>query len=341
MLIMTAGPALARTRADKLIAELPSAPIDRKIDIAQDLGRSRDPKAVPALLAILDVRNGDPKLSLAVVKSLGQLADPAAEPALTGAWDYLNGVRLQLGDDLPPNLAVLRESVAESLGEVGGDRAREILLEALSDGDSGLIEKAVRALGRLREKRAVEPLQELLSRRGPIGQAAYEALADIGDSRAVPRLEAALRSGDALLGAQAAYALSRCRSDSSDKLALSALMLNENNDGAARVLAAYYLVKLGRDNGLEFLAKTLRSGSSADQALAAQALGKSASPRAALALIDGLKGADEQRKLSIIPNLEMLGGSKAAWALKKLEEDKLMSVRQAALMASARMRQEP
>lgn len=335
----TALSASAKSVVDKLAQEIPSANVDRRVEIARELGRSRDHKAVPLELSLFDIRSGDPKLSLAVVKALGELADPSAEEPLTGAWDYLNGVRLGLGDDLPANQVVLREAVAQSLGEIGGDRSREILLQSLSDVDSVVVEKAARGLGRLREKRAIEPLLELISRRGAVGQAAFESLADIGDPRAVARLEATLKTGDSMLQAQAAYALSRCRNDASDKMALSGLMLGEGNEMAARILAAYYLIRIGREEGLEFLGQTLRTGTASDQALAAQALGKSGSPRAAAALIDGLKGADEPRKLAIIANLEILGGPKAAATLKKLEGDKFLSVRQAALMGLARLRQ--
>ncbi len=338
VLLACAGSAFAKSAVDKLAQQLPAAPFARKVEIIERLGRSKDRHAVPVLLSLFDVKNAAPELSLALARSLGELGDPRAEDALTGAWDYLNGVRLGLGDDgMPPRLVALRETVAGALGGVGGERGAEILLEALSDDDPVVVENAARGLGRLRDKRAVDPLLDLLSRRGPVGQSAYEALADIGDSRAVPRLEAALKTGDPVLEAEAAYALSRIRNQASDKLSLNALMLNEGLDPEARALAAYYLMKLGRKVAFDFLGRWLSGGSPAEQALAERTLGQSGSARAVAVLVKALGKADTPLKLSIIPQLQRLGGAKAASALKKLEQDNLMAVRQAARQALAGM----
>jgi len=66
---------------------------------------------------------------------------------------------------------------AKSLGRIGDKRAVEPLIEALKDEDSTIVSEAARALGKIGDKRAVEALTEALKHKDSHVQvAAVEAL---------------------------------------------------------------------------------------------------------------------------------------------------------------------
>ncbi len=334
VLLLLASPASASPSVKTLQRQLADAKsVEQMIEAINALGKTHKKEAFPPLGQLFDARRNSPRISQALVRAFIRLKDPRAEQPLTGAWDYLNSVKLQLGDDVPAHLVALRESVAEALGECGGTAAGDVLLEALSDQDAVVVQNAVRGLGRLKDKRAVDPLIDLLSRGGSVGQAAFEALADIGDPRAEAPLERALRNEDMSTQAQAAYALARV-SRAKRGVALENLeriKSNERVEAAARQLAAYYLLKLDERSGLEYLTAELEKGTTARRALAADLLGKSGSPRAAAPLVDGLRAMDPSVRELCVRALGALGGGRAVSALKEREkQDANVSVRAAA-----------
>lgn len=334
ILLLAAAPTWASPSVKKLEKELADAKsVEQMIEAITALGKTHKPEAYPPLGRAFDARRNSPRISQALVRAFIRLKDKRAEEPLTGAWDYLNSVRLQMGDDVPAHLVALRENVVEALGECGGKAAGDILLEALSDKDPRVVENAARGLGKLKDKRAVEPLIELLSRGGGVGQAAFEALADIGDARAEAPLERALRNEDMSTQAEAAYALARV---SKTKRGvglenLERIKANERVETAARQLAAYYLLKLDQKSGLDYLAGELGKGTTARKALAAELLGKSGSERAAAPLVDGLRANDPSSRELCVRGLGALGGSRAVAALRQRKrEDANVSVRAAA-----------
>lgn len=338
---LLALPAAAKPNVKKLTKELAEAKsVEQMISVVQALGRTRKPEAVQPLARLLDVRRNSPRLSLAVVRALGALKSPDGEAPLTGAWDYLNSVRLQMGEEMPANLLVLRQAVTEALGEVGTERAGEILLEALNDKDPVVVEKAARSLGRMRNKAATEPLIELLSRGGAVGQAAFEGLADLQDSRARAPLERALRHEDFFIQAQAAYALARLQKKSPAVDDLERIVASERTEAGAKSLAAYYLVRLDRQMGLDHLQKELLKGPTTRRSLAADMLGKSGNPRASQPLLEGLRSPDASLREVSIRGLGRLGGHRVVHALERMKDDPNVSVRSAAKNALADLGEE-
>jgi len=86
----------------------------------------------------------------------------------------------------------VRWKAAEALGRIGDKRAVEPLIHALKDEDWYVRWKAAEALGRIGDKRAVEPLiQALKDEDSDVRREAAEALGKIGDKRAV---EAVIKS---------------------------------------------------------------------------------------------------------------------------------------------------
>ena len=85
--------------------------------------------------------------------------------------------------------SIVHQSAAKALGKIGDRRAVEPLIKALEDENEFVRFDAAKALGDIGDKRAVEPLIEMLKdkHRG-VGSQASEALGNIGDKRAVEPL---------------------------------------------------------------------------------------------------------------------------------------------------------
>lgn len=91
----------------------------------------------------------------------------------------------------PPDEDVLREGAIYILGRIGGASVVDTLIAALADEVGHSRFYAVKALGKIGDRRAVVPLMRLLDsgRWDANDDLLIDALADLGDSRAVPSLE--------------------------------------------------------------------------------------------------------------------------------------------------------
>src|SRR5438105_11504109 len=200
-----------------------------RVQAVQGLGRIREREAVPELSRIVDDETSPPVLVKKAVVALGEIGDPAAIPALEHALVLeRQGVSLlpeasyalfQLGpaavpplirvakDEDPAYLKWARENnrapagtyakAALVLGDLGDQRAVQVLLERLRykdpdplPGTARLLTNLVRqfaanALGRLRSKDAAAPILALVQTRDPqdvdLVSFASEALVWIGD----------------------------------------------------------------------------------------------------------------------------------------------------------------
>ena len=335
LLVLAAAPAQAKTSVGRLLKLLPQAQGDGQLRLIRALGRSGKPKdAVPPLLALLDVRQDGPRRSAVIVEALGRLGGRQAAEPLLGAWDYLVGLRQQM--DLTAQVQVLRLTVIEALGRVGGEGAGRALLEALSDTDPEVVQGAGRALGTMRERKAVDALAELAGRGGDVGQAACEALGAIGDAKGRPALERALGAENRLQAVPAAYGLARLGRQEGVK-ALEGMLDPSLSGAAAARLAAYYLARLDRGSGLDFLANLLESEDPGLKIPAAETLGKTGSERAVPPLTQALSTAEPALRLVIAHSLGQLGGKRAVLALKELQGDSHLAVRNAAAAALAEL----
>jgi HEAT repeat protein len=336
ILLFAAAPARAKPSAGRLLKLLPEAQGDGQLRIIRALGRSVRPKeAVPALLALLDVRKDSPRRSAIIVEALGRLGDERAAGPLLAAWDYLVSLRQQM--DLTAQVQVLRLAVLEALGGVGGAAAGRALIEALSDPDPAVAEAAARALGAMRERGAVDSLSQLAGKPGGVGQAACEALGAIGDAKGRPALERALAAPTLAQAAPAAYGLAGLSRKEGVKALQSMLDGALTGEPGAR-LAAYYLTRLDKNSGLQFLVQLMESEMSGGlPVLAAEALGKSGNQRAVLPLIEAVPEAAPELRLAIAGALGRLGGARAVTALRKLRDDDALAVRHAAVAALAEL----
>jgi HEAT repeat protein len=326
-------PAAAKTREKNLLKEFDLGKSEDRIRLAPALGHMKDKKAVEALLNALDVKRANPRETAAIVDALGAAGDPRAATELASGVDYLRSMTLQLGE-LPAHLQVLRVKLLEALSRVGGEQAVSILEESINDKDPRVVEEAVRGLGRLQDKNVVGALQQLAGQGGDMTQAVFEALAAIGDKRAVSTLEQGLAGTDKFTEVEAAYALAAL--GRKDMVAhLEGALKNDPGTEKVGILAAYYLAKMDKTSGLSHLETVMKKPDSGYGALAADALGKSGNPRAVLPLVEAMKSEDSSVRLSVARGLGFLGGNRAVATLKAMREDPNPGVRNAALMSLA------
>jgi HEAT repeat protein len=190
---------------------------------AQSLGQMRDARAVEPFIAALE--GGTEDVRKAAAKALGQIGDVSAvEPLLAALREDSWGVRAAaagalaligdvravgpLGDTLRDADLGVREAAADALIRIGAP-ALELFVSALQDHNWDVRRTAARALGQIRDARAVGPLSAAL--RDPqdswLRRAAAVALGQIGDASSVESLVAALHDPDALVRDAAAEAL--------------------------------------------------------------------------------------------------------------------------------------
>lgn len=329
-LLLVAPAAHARVSTRKLLAAFESAKPEDRIRLAPALGRSKDKRSTELLIERFDPRKGNPKETDAIVQGLGLSGDARAVEPLQQAWDYMRTTSMQLEGELPAHLQVLRWRILEALGRIGGEQAVATLSTALNESDPRVVEEAARGLGKLKVKDAVPALQTLAAKGGNLGQTAIEALGEIGDKRAVSALEQTLKSTDRYVEVQSLYGLAKLGQRQRIK-DLEKLLEGDPGERGVAIMAAFYLVKLDRNSGLQYLDALVKKNDEHVGVLAAEALGKTNNERAVLPLAESLESKDQVLRAMSVRGLSRLGGARAIGALKKLRDDPHPPVRAAAL----------
>jgi HEAT repeat protein len=107
---------------DKYIAALQHPQAETRLRAAWMLGRMREGRAVPAVLAVVAARgDDDPYLLSAAVKSLGQIGDEQAVPALIG-------LLAERGASF-----MVRNAAMHALADIGGEDAWAALDKAADE----------------------------------------------------------------------------------------------------------------------------------------------------------------------------------------------------------------
>ncbi len=335
---LLALPVRAEPSVKRLLADLETTTGDAQLRVIRALGRSGQAKAADALLPLFDVRKDGPGRSAAIAEALGRLRSKKAREPLARAWAYLEGLP---GAGKLPQLLGLRAALLEALGEVGA--GAEPLLKALDDKDPVVARAAARGLARLGDPRTVPALLKRAqeSRSPDLTQSVYEALGAIGDKSALPALEKAAGTEDSELRAPAAYAIALIRGRPGVELLEGVLDLSLTDDKGG-LLAAYYLVKLGRPSGMDHLISILENEGSTLQPWAAEALGKAGNPKAVRFIAEAAPSEDPNVRLLVIRSLALLGGPEAASVLKAAgKSDPDAAVRAAAGQALAELGEAP
>lgn len=163
---------------------------------AQALGRSRDSRAIPALVKALK----DDTVWKYAAEALGKIGDAQAVDALTEAlrrsdWEE------EVAPYEPKDAATLREAAAIALGKIGDEKALGPLISALGDRRPKVREAGAWALGLIGDEGAVAALGKALEEdyHSRVRWKAAQALWQIGGQEALRFLESAVEDEDCLV----------------------------------------------------------------------------------------------------------------------------------------------
>ena len=208
--IIESGLARDRTALESLAEVMRAGNEELRYWAADALGKIGDPRAIPALVGALGDEYSAVRMSACV--ALGDLkARDAVAPLIrvvTGKVPSGKGYRLFI----PEEVGEVRWMAARALGKIGDATAVDPLIEVLgsADGDLGLY--VAQALGDLRDSRAVPALMEKARRRNePELRGIVEALGRVGDPRARSILLELLETGKEDVRHAAAIALERMK----------------------------------------------------------------------------------------------------------------------------------
>lgn len=255
---------------------------------------------------ILTVYLGDEVVAGHVAETLASIGEPAVEPLVAALRDQDSDVRSR---------------TAEVLVQIG-EPAVESLIRALRDDDRWVRRGVAEALGRIEDRRAVEPLIEVLGDELAAWEAA-EALGQIGDGRAIEPLIAAMR--DELVGWAAAEALVQIGAPAVEPL-IGAL-----GDELARRAAAEALVKIG-ESAVEPLIRALQDRDRTVRQAAAKALREIGEP-AVEPLIKALQDRNRHVRWQVAKALGEIRDARALEPLIEALRDEDSEVRREAACA--------
>ena len=146
---------------------------------------------------------------------------------------------------------LLRQRAILALGEIRDGRAIDPLLRALDDDEDHVRESAVSALGHIQDPKAVEPLIDLLTKE-PFD--VMGALGELGDQRAAPHLIPLLKHQEKYMRQHVAFALGEI----ADRRALKPLLALLDDESVGVRTAAVNAIGEFRDLAtVEPLAKLL------------------------------------------------------------------------------------
>ncbi|CAG0947812.1 partial putative phycocyanin operon protein Z, partial [Anaerolineae bacterium] len=240
---------------DPIVAALSSQDKQIRLQAAKTLGKIADPRTIPSLISVLN--DDDSRIRKTAADSLVQIGKPAIQALLVALKDQNPRTRSraayalgQIGD--ARTIGDLINAMAESGSSVGrsaelalikiGKPAVELLINALSSSSSEICGHAIRALGKIGDGRAVEPLIQVFKGRNWINiWTTVQSLGELKDPKAVkPLINVILQYNDEYLKGAALYALRQIGNPSFEFL----LSVLKNPDGRQRWLAAMVLGEL-------------------------------------------------------------------------------------------------
>lgn len=212
---------------------------------AEALGSSKSSRAVEPLIAALN--DPDPSVQGSAATALGQIKDPRAIESLMAAFRDKDR----------------RESALSGLVTMGSP-AVDSLVAAMNDSDHDVRWESVKALGDIKDARAVEPLIAALQIKDIQWNAAH-SLGQIDDPRAVEPLIAALNDKNPEFRAQAAQSLGEIKDSRAVAPLIAVLNAPPVNDPAliesdrtVRVAAANALGMIASPEAVNFLLAAFR-----------------------------------------------------------------------------------
>ena len=192
---------------------------------------TRAAAAIPTLVSLLN--QGDASVQHEAVQALGRIGGNAAVPALT--------------EQLESDNSMTRSYAVEALARIGSSSSISAIRKRLFDNDLWVLTRVIYVLDWPKEQDALETLIEL-SKHGDdtVRKYALEALARLGDSRAIDRLTAALNDDYSQVREAAARSLGTIGASGAVPDLLRALK-REGRDSWVRDSIKDTLLKLGSD----------------------------------------------------------------------------------------------
>ena len=271
------------------------------------------------------MRDDNPRVRLEATYALGVLARPPVDAAVADI----------LGAALRDPEVKIRIAAARVAGGLRAIAAGEALIEAVNDKNPEVKVAALRAIGDVKDLRALQALREQYEfyQKGPIAEAAFDALARIGHESSVPVFQAQLTSKHTLMRRWAAEGLGR-----SGSAALSLPTLDDGvakeKDQATRLAFAFALQSVGRPQ-LPLLVEGLRNEQTEAQAMAYLVeLGQPVARPLGASLADP----DAKQRARVAMTLGLIGGQDAIAALDRAKQDADTDTARAIERALARAR---
>lgn len=196
--------------------------------------RRAPPELVDALLQAVDDENARVRLEAIYAVGVvgGRGIEPAAEPGIIKALDHYD--------------PAIRAGAARVAGRVKVKTAADALFKAINDSSADVRYSAVRALGELREQRAIHAITEQLKfySKGEGAWSAVDALARIAHLSSVSTFQARLADPDPYIRRAAMEGAGRA-GDTASVATLESAVVTDGS-GTVRAAAAFALHKLGR-----------------------------------------------------------------------------------------------
>jgi HEAT repeat protein len=266
--------------------------------------RQAPAELVAALLRAVDDEN--PRVRFEAIYAVGLVARPPLAPEAEGSL-------IKALDHYDP---AIRTGAARVIGRLQVRAAGEPLIKAINDSNAGVRFASMRALGMLREERAVTALTEQLTYygRGEGAWSALDGLARIAHPSSVQVFLARLADRDQHLRRAAAEGLGRAGATS----ALEALETGAGNDPSSMVRAAmqYALQKLGRN----YIGRLIEFLDEPRTTLQVQEYLVEFGPGIEKTLIPTLQEPDEAMRAAVADVLGEIGGDASLAALQGLQD---------------------
>jgi len=312
---------------------------DIPVEAAKALGKLRSSEAVQPLIKALRARL---MVRREAAEALGKIGNTRAINPLIQAFRYGGSkdpasnmrypVAIALAEIGKPAVPALLNALshkdkdvqpgsAVALGQIGDKRAVQPLMDVLRDGEQYwfLRSNAAEALGRIGDKRAVSVLiGALKDDNSSVRSAAAEALGKLGDARATTPLFSALNDEDNYVRWRAACALGRIGDERATSLLTN--MWSTTGSYEHKDIAAV-LGQIGDTSAVELLVRALGDEEeySSTREVIANALADAGDKRAVPVLIDIWEKDDDRRYISMrLAAAEALGKLGDARAINPL-----------------------
>ncbi|MHC4560101.1 MAG: HEAT repeat domain-containing protein, partial [Planctomycetota bacterium] len=285
-------------------------------------------KRIDELIKQLGSRNGSTLSS--AVNSLVRIGKPAVQPLIKALGDQDAQVQARFSHER----VVLHSWIIVILGQIGDAQAVPRLIKALGDRDQQVRTHAAKALGKIGDPRAVQPLKEAMGNKA-IGdknatfrQIIIMALGEIGDTRAVQFIINELGNEERLIRYQAIIQLGKIGDIQAVQPLIEVLEeVLEDEDVQVGVIAARALGKIGDTQAVQPLIKALGYKFISIPCSAARALGEIGDTQAVQPLIKALEDKSELVRQNVAKSLGEIGDLRAVQPLTKALEDSDPQVR--------------